>query len=157
MALFVSSTSLSRGQVTDERIVAATGPIEIEADQVVHHREQNLYEARGNVEIRMGEVRLTSDEVKYYPDTGIAEAIGHVELTDGEDVLRCERMRINFETQKGVIDDARLMTRENFHITGKRIEKLGPKTYRIHEGSFTTCSGDSPDWIFRAKRIDLTV
>lgn len=157
VVLFVFSISLSRGQVRDERSVVPTGPIEIEADRVIHHQEQNLYEARGNVDIRMGEVRLRSDEVKFYPDTGIAEAIGNVELTDGEDVLRCESLRINFETQKGVVENARLMTRENFYITGKRIEKLGPKTYRIHEGSFTTCGADSPDWVIRAKRIDLTI
>jgi len=56
-----------------------------------------------------------------------------------------------------VVDNARLITRDNFYITGKQIEKLGPKTYRIHEGTFTTCSGDSPDWIFKAKRVDLTI
>jgi len=157
LALLVSSTAMSLGQITDERITVPTGPIEIEADRVIHRPEQNLYEARGNVEIRAGDVRLTSDEVAFYPDTQIAEATGNVELTDGEDVLRCDSLRVNLKTQRGVIDNARLRTRENFQITGKRIEKLGPQTYRVHDGTFTTCAGDSPDWIIRAKRLDLTV
>ena len=157
LVLFVFSTSPSRGQIRDQQILAPEGPIAIEADEVIHLGEQNLYEARGNVEIRIGEVRLTSDEARFYAETRIAEAKGNVELTDGEDILRCESLRINLETHRGVVDNARLITRDNFHITGKRIEKLGPKTYRIHEGTFTTCGGDSPDWIFKAKRVDLTI
>ncbi len=157
LALFTLSPSLSRGAVRDQQITPPEGPIEIEADQVIYQREENIYQARGNVEIRMGEVRLTADEVDYYPDTQIAEARGRVELTDGLDVLQCETMRVNLETQKGVVEDARLITRENFRITGKRVEKLGPKTYRIHDGSFTTCGGDTPDWRFKAKRVDVTI
>ncbi len=157
MVPFVFSTSLSRGQAVDETIREAAGPIEIKADQLIHLREENLYQARGNVEIRRGEVRLTSDAVDFYADTQIAEAIGNVEFTDGDDVLRCDRMRVNLETQTGVVENARLITRENFHITGKRVEKLGPKKYRIHDATFTTCGGDSPDWIFKAKRVDLTI
>ncbi len=157
MLPLVFFVGLSRGQLRDQQILRPEGPVEIEADQVIHLREQNLYQARGNVEIRMGRVRLRSDEVDFYSDTQIAEAQGHVELTDGEDVLRCEKMRVNLETQTGVVDNARLITQQNFHITGKRVEKLGPKTYRIWDGTFTTCSGESPDWIFKAKRVDLTI
>lgn len=157
MVFSIFFTSLVRGQIGEGRVVAPTGPIKIEADRVTYSREKNVYQARGDVEIRIGEVRLAADEIDFYPDTAIAEARGHVELTDGQDVLRCESMRVNLETQKGVVEEARLITRENFHITGKRVEKLGPKTYRIYDGIFTTCSGDSPDWSFKAKRVDLTL
>lgn len=157
VVLLMFSISLSHGQIMDTGVVAPTGPITIEADRVIYDREQNLYQARGDVEIRMGEVRLTADEVEFDPDTGIADARGNVVLTDGEDVLRCESMHINVETQEGVIEEGRLVTRENFHITGKRIEKLGPKTYRVDQATFTTCGGPSPDWIIKAKRVDLTI
>ncbi len=157
MVPFMLSASLSQGQVLDERIIGPAGPIEIKADRLIHLWEENVYQARGNVEIRRGEVRLLSDEVDFYADTQIAEARGNVELTDGEDVLRCDRLRVNLETQKGVVENARLVTRENFRITGKRVEKLGPKRYRIYDGTFTTCGGDSPDWSFKANRVDLTV
>jgi LPS-assembly protein len=157
VGLLIFSASLSRGQVREGQILTPRGPMEIEADRVIHDRERDLYEARGNVEIRIGEVRLRADEVDFSPDTQIAEARGNVELTDGEDVLRSEKMRANLETQQGVVEDARLMTREDFYITGKRIEKLGPKTYRIHEATFTTCGGDVPDWVFKAKSVDVTM
>jgi LPS-assembly protein len=157
VALFVVAPSSSRGQVLDEPIRTPAGPIKIEADEVTYLREQDLYQARGNVEIRMGTFLLTSDAVDFYADTQIAEARGNVEVTDGEDVLQCESMRIDLKTQQGVVDDARLLTRENFRISGKQVEKLGPKTYRIHEGTFTTCAGDPPDWSFTAKRVDLTL
>jgi LPS-assembly protein len=157
VAFVLVGWSASRGQVLEEPIMSPTGPIEIEADRVIHYREQNLYEAVGNVEIRAEGFRLNSDEVRFYPDTGIAEAQGNVEVTDGEDILRCESIRINIETQKGVVDNARLSTQEGFFVTGRRVEKLGPKTYRIHDGSFTTCGGPTPDWIVRAKRLDVTL
>ena len=151
------STSSAWGQIWTEPVSETTGPIEIEADEVVYRRSQRLYQARGTVEITMGSLRLKADEVDFYPEKAVAEARGHVEMTDGEDLLRCERMHLNLETHEGVVENARLTTREGFHITGQRVEKLGPRTYRIHDGSFTTCSGDSPDWIFKAKRVDLTV
>jgi LPS-assembly protein len=157
MAFFGVSTSPLWGQVWDEQIPEATGPVKIEADKVTYQQAQRLYQARGNVEITMGSLRLTADEVDFYSERGVAEARGDVELTDGRDVLQCQRMSLDLNTHKGVMEDARLVTQENFHITGKRVEKLGPETYRIHEGSLTTCSGVSPDWIFKAKRVDLTI
>jgi len=41
VVLSVVSASLSKGQVIDRQIVAPSGPIEIEADEVTHDREQN--------------------------------------------------------------------------------------------------------------------
>ncbi|MBW2058113.1 MAG: LPS-assembly protein LptD [Deltaproteobacteria bacterium] len=155
--LSVLFTSLSWAENLGERVVAPVGAIGIEADRVIYRREQNLYEARGDVEIKMGDVRLRADEVDFFADTGVAEARGHVELTDGIDVLRCDRMRVNLKTQKGVVEEARLVTRENFHITAEKVEKLGPRTYRIHNGTFTTCGGERPDWSFKAKRVDVTL
>jgi LPS-assembly protein len=156
--IFVTvTTSPSWGQVWDQQIPDATGPVEIEADEVVYQRAQSLYQARGNVEITMGSLRLTADEVDYYSERGVAEARGHVELTDGRDVLRCQSMALDLNTREGVMEDVHLVTQENFHITGKRVEKLGPEKYRIHGATFTTCSGVSPDWVLKAKRVDLTV
>lgn len=155
--LFLFFVQVSWGQVGGERMVVPAGPIEIEADEVVHLAEKNLYKARGNVEIKMGQVRLTADEVTFHTDSRIAEAKGHVELTDGGDVLQSDSLRIDVDAQTGVVENARLRTRENFYITGKRIEKLGPKTYRVYDGTFTSCGGGRPDWSIKAKRLDLTV
>ncbi len=155
--LTLSIVSPSLGQGVMRRFRTSGGPVDIEAKEVWYYQKQNLYRARGNVKITKAETTLKADEVEYHTDTQIAEAAGHVELTDGHDVLQCEKMRINMETQQGVIEEARLKTRENFYVTGKRIEKLGPQTYRIYDGTFTTCSTKSPAWIFTAKRVDLTV
>ncbi|MDY7031030.1 MAG: LPS assembly protein LptD, partial [Thermodesulfobacteriota bacterium] len=64
----------------------------------------------------------------------------------------------NLDVETGVIYDGTLFFEEdNFHITGNKIEKLGKDTYRIIDGSFTTCDDPSPPWKFTGKEIRVTL
>lgn len=101
------------------------------------------------MEVWEGNRKLVADRVFLNGRTNEAEAIGNVILVQGEDVLRSATMKINLETNLGIIIQGSLFLKEqNFYLRGEEIERLGEDTYRVRRGNFTTCDGDSPSWRF---------
>jgi LPS-assembly protein len=138
--------------------VGAEGPVEIEADQLTYDRDQQLYDAQGGVEIRRGTLSLRADHAQLNMVTKEMTAWGNVVLREGEDVIECERLEVNLNTQAGKIYQARLFLKDqNFHIVARELEKLGENHYRIRDGSFTTCDGKRPPWKFTAKELEVRV
>ncbi len=134
------------------------GPIQLEADRLEFDRKNNVYTIRGNAKIVQDKRILKADMIKVNPESRHAEATGDIILIDGEDILRSDRMEINMAEQTGIIYNGTLFfKKDNFHISGKRIEKLGKDKYRMIDGSFTTCDGDSPPWKFTGKELNVTV
>lgn len=158
--IFFLPSSVIRGEEKrlEPRISGEEGPVEIEADELLYHKDEQLYEAHGGVVVRRGDLSLKGDHLLWKMATKDLIAWGNVILIEGEDRLECERLEINFETQSGKIDQARLFLKDrNFHVTGKEVERLGENRYRIREGSFTTCDGERPPWKFTAKELDITL
>lgn len=134
----------------------AEGPVEIEADQLIYDRDQQLYQAHGGVEIRRGALSLKADHAHLSMETKEMTAWGSVVLREGEDVIECERLEINLNTRAGKIYRATLFLKDqNFHITGRELGKLGENRYRIWDGSFTTCDGERPPWKFTVKELNV--
>jgi LPS-assembly protein len=155
--LYPSFPHSSHAKVPQVKVtVEAEGPVEIEADQLTYDRDQQLYDAHGGVEITRGTLSLRADYAQLSMATKEMMAWGNVVLREGEDVIECERLEINLNTQEGKIYHARLFLKDqNFHITGREVEKLGENRYRIRDGSFTTCDGERPPWKFTMKELDV--
>jgi LPS-assembly protein len=136
--------------------IEAEGPVEIEADQLIYDRDQEIYHAHGGVNITRGNLSLKADHTQLNMTTKELMAWGNVVLREGEDVIECERLEVNLNTQGGKIYQARLFLKaQNFHVTGREIEKLGENHYRILDGSLTTCDGERPPWKFTVKELDV--
>jgi len=135
-----------------------TGPVDITARELLYNKEQNIYTARGDVELKEGTRRLNADFVLYNDVTKDAFAEGHVVFQDQFDTVNAERMSLNMTTQKGTIENGRVFTKAgNFYMNGKEIEKIGESSYLIHSGIFTTCGWEGPFWTFSAKEVELTM
>ena len=138
--------------------VEAEGPVEIEADQLTYDRDQQLYQADGQVEVTRGSLSLKADHAHLHMATRDLVAWGNVVLREGENVIECERLEINLNTQMGKIYQARLFLKDqNFHITGREVEKLGEKGYRVRDGSFTTCDAERPPWKFTVREMEIAL
>jgi LPS-assembly protein len=134
------------------------GPVQITSDTLSYDRAKGVFVGEGHVEITRGTVILQADRVELNETTNDVVAEGHVVLREGGDLLKCDRLELNLQTQMGSITNGTLFTKEgNFSITGERAEKLGERTYRVYDASFTTCDIPSPDWKFTAKRVDITL
>ena len=155
--LFIVLYSLpTHAKVGEVSTMKAEGPVDIEADELIYEKETQLYEAHGQVEVRRGDFSLKADHARLNMATKELVAWGNVLLREGEDVIECQRLEVNLETQLGKIHDAKLfMKDQNFHITGREAEKLGENHYRVRDGSLTTCDAKRPPWKFTMKEMEV--
>lgn len=136
----------------------APGPVNIKADNLSHDRASDTYRASGNVEIQWDTATLTADRASVSQQSGEAVAEGGVRLIRQGDTLKSDRLSINIETERGEVSNGDLfVAKPNLHVRGRKIAKVGVDDYRLEEGSFTTCDGESPSWKFAASDIDLTL
>ena len=136
--------------------IKAEGPVNIEADELTYDKETQTYEGHGQVEASQGDLFVKADHARLNMATKELVAWGNVLLREGEDVIECERMEVNIETRLGRIYQGRLYLKDqNFHITGREVEKLGENHYRVFDGSLTTCDAKQPPWKFTVKEIEV--
>jgi LPS-assembly protein len=156
IVIYSSPTPAKVGELSAPTEMKAEGPVEIEADELTYDRETQTYEAHGQVEVNRGDLSLKADHARLNMATKDLMAWGNVLLREGEDVVECQRLEVNIENQAGKIYQAKLYLKDqNFHITGREIEKLGENHYRVRDGSMTTCDGERPPWKFTVKEIEV--
>jgi LPS-assembly protein len=145
-------------KVPDFAMMKEEGPIEIEADRLSYDKEEQLYQAHGNVTVTRGDFSLKAEHARLSAATHEMVAWGTVLLNEGEDVLECERLEVNIMTRTGKVHQAKLFLKgQNFHIVGKEAAKLGEGSYRIRDGAFTTCDAARPPWKFTVRELDITM
>jgi len=155
--LFIVTHSPPANAIVGEgSVTKGEGPMDIEADELTYERETQTYEAHGEVEVSRGDLSLKADHARLNMATKELVAWGNVLLREAEDVIECQRLEVNLDTRLGRIYQARLYLKEqNFHITGKEVERLGENHYRIREGSLTTCDAKRPPWKFTVKELEV--
>ena len=146
------------GKTPEVKMTKEEGPIDIEADQLIYEKDVQIYQAHGNVDLVRGNLSVKADHAQLNMVTKDLMAWGNILLREGEDVIECERLEVNLDTQLGKIYKAKLFLKDqNFHIIGREAEKLGENHYRIRDGSFTTCDAERPPWKFTMKELDVTL
>lgn len=136
----------------------AEGTVKIKADTLSYDKENDTYQASGNVEIVWDAITLFSDMASLNQGNSEAEASGKVRLLKDGDLLTGDRLKINVDTEKGEVTNGDLFVKQsNFHVRGKRMAKVGKDDYVLEQGSFTTCDGDSPSWKFNVSDLSVTL
>jgi LPS-assembly protein len=125
-----------------------------------------------NVQIDCNDVQLFADEAELFTDIDRVRASGNVVFVSGTSRIAAERMEFNTKTKTGTffvasgianlenrgIDRSMFGTQEpDAYFWGETIEKLGPKTYRITHGGFTTCVQPTPRWEMVSTSVTLTL
>ena len=131
-------------------------PWNLEADEIDYDQEADEYIARGNVLIYKGNIRLLADYVRFDHKNMQAYAEGDVVLTNGLDILNGTSIDIDLEKQIGSVENGYLfIEKNNYHITGDLIKKVGENTYTIDQATLTTCDGEKPDWKLTGKNLKI--
>jgi len=155
VALGSPSTHAKVGDLIPTEI-KTEGPVEIEADELNYEKETQTYEAHGQVEVSRGDLSLRADHARLNNATKDLTAWGNVLLREGEDVVECQRLEVNVDSRVGKIYQGKLYLKDqNFHVTGREMEKLGENHYRVRDGSLTTCDAERPPWKFSVKEIEV--
>ena len=115
--------------------------------------------------------RLFADELDYCRDTRVLTARGNVAFTNPQGRITAERIEFNttdgtatFYEATGIMTLGPETDRAAFggqdpdvYFWGTRIEKLGPRKYRITRGGFTACVQPTPRWEVTSNSIDLNL
>ena len=133
----------------------------------------------GKVEFESGDSKLYADDVLFYVDQNRAVATGNVVFRQGTNQISADRADFDTKTRLGTFYNAsgfataqpprraavaggpalppRTGEDTIVYFFGETVEKIGPKTYKIISGGFTTCVQPTPRWDLHAGTIVLKI
>jgi LPS-assembly protein len=130
----------------------------ITSKTVEYIKDTSTYIARGDVKIQRDNTVVEADEISYNEEISEVIASGHVRYDDPEIKITATRAELNLEKKTGRLYEAEvLFKKDNYHVSGKEIEKKGERYYLSPEATFTTCDALVPAWCFKGKDVDAMV
>jgi len=127
----------------------------ITSDNLEYNRETFTYNAKGNVKVQKAGTVVEADEMIYNEQSDELIAKGNIRYKDPEVSITASRVDLNLEKKTGTLHDAEILfKKDNYHISGKEIEKKGENYYVSPEATFTTCNTPAA-WCFKAKNVDV--
>ncbi|MBI5676114.1 MAG: LPS-assembly protein LptD [Nitrospirae bacterium] len=136
-------------------VVSAQESIDISANHLEYTSETGIYSAKGSARIVLGDTTLSADEINVNKITSDAVAIGSVVYEDSETIINAEMVELNFRTKLGTIYNSRIYyKKDNFHIIGGDIKKIGENNFNMETATVTTCNAEHPAWHITAKNIN---
>ncbi len=124
----------------------------------------------GEVEIEgANEVKFFADQVDLYTDTNRLVASGNVVFTDADGRIAADEVDFDTVTGTGIFrqasgimslgataSQAQFASEEpDVYFYGETIEKIGPRSYRVTRGAFTTCVQPTPRWEVTSGSVTL--
>ncbi len=111
----------------------------IDSETLDYDGETFTYTARGQVKIKRGVANVEAEEMKYNEQTSDLTAEGNVIYEDSDVKITAKRAELNLDFNTGVLYEAEVYSKkDNYHIRGKKIERVGEKEYTLKDASFTT-------------------
>jgi len=143
-----------------DRVKELKSAVRVEANELERREREKLTIARGDVRIQMENRTLIADEVELDQVQEVVRARGRVQLVEGANRLEGDRFEYHYRTNTGVMYQGKGTIPPATAFRGVEIHKDGERTYRLVEGSFTTCRICQPepggvDWEVRAKEAVL--
>jgi len=132
--------------------------VTVDADSLTYDREADTMRAKGDVIVSVGESVLAADEIDIDRKTSKADAVGSVVVEDPQGRIRAESASFLLEDETGFLEEGEVyLPQSRFQLSGARLEKGIGQTYRIWDGTFTTCQCEdgAPDWSIEGEEIDL--
>ena len=118
------------------------------------------YHLEGEVEMTEGNQKFYADQVDYDQDTKVMVATGNVVYSSPQTRIAADKLEYNQQTRLATfynatgstylgekVDKSYFGTQEpDALFYGEKVEKIGPKRYRITRGGFTSCVQPTPRW-----------
>lgn len=110
-----------------------------------------------DIELKAAYIIIDQETKEVYAE-GVVDStgktIGKPQFKSGSQFFDAERMRYNFETEKGKIIDVVTKEGEGF-IRGETVKKSGENHYYIKDGGYTTCDADEPHYMLKASKLKV--
>lgn len=127
----------------------------------VEEKKVYLY---GEAKINYKDIELKADYIEIDQETrevfaeftsdSTGKKIGKPEFKSGDQQFTANRMRYNFDTEKGKIIDVITQEGEG-NIRGEKVKKTEENHYFIQDGGYTTCDAEHPHYIIKAKKLKV--
>jgi LPS-assembly protein len=142
----------------------------ISADE--QEKNQDIYYARGHVQVRFTGNTLHADQVTYDSSTGQLTATGHVVFDGGphNEHVSASHGTYDVSRDSGTFYDAAgstgarvknqtmfLTSSTPFFFNGKVVKRLGPDHYRVENGFVTSCQLPKPKWHLDSKVANVEI
>lgn len=138
------------------------GDIRVKAESYAQVEKGHM-EARGTVELHLGDIRILADQADVYeipqPDGTVRRrvvALGNVVFIRGEERLAGERAEMD-DTGHGFFENALGYVEPGVFIEARRVERVDADTYKVQDARFTSCSQPNPRWKFSARSARIEV
>ena len=127
----------------------------LQSEQMTGRPDREVFLER-DVQVDRGFTRITSDSATYYQEDNVIEADGHIHVTNGGDEFWGDRLRYNMDTGEGWLLNPRYKLAINkAQGKGNRADFESHELSTVDEGTYSTCSGDDPDWYVSASTLRL--
>lgn len=142
-------------------VLTSDTPVVLEANSLTFNQNEGIYQAIGDVVLIQGENQLHADQMVIDLQAKTLLADGNIRLTGPQGSITAESLHLRLDTETAVVARASFtVVREEatYYLRGRRIEKVGPERYLVHQGHYTTCDCgmDEADWMVTADYIDVT-
>ena len=125
----------------------------------------------GAVELDGGDWQFYAEQVDIFSDESRLVASGNVVFTSEGGRIAAERVEFDIDAQTGAFYNAEASTllvediepsmfgtqEPEMRFRGEIIEKLGPRTYRLTNGSFTSCVQPTPRWVLEVSSATINL
>lgn len=141
--------------------VMASAPDRSRAPIVIYARELEAGkleegEARGDVELFRADQHIITERLLFDPVNELLTVPGPISYEDQQVWIQGREGRYSFTEESGyfsVIDYG--LTGSSANGSAEWAELEAGSTSRYHELNYTTCPGDDPDWLLRARELEL--
>ncbi len=98
------------------------------------------------------EIDLKTNEISaYYGIDSIGEKFGRPEFTQGGELIKCDKIKYNFDTKKGYITEVRTQQGEGYiHMAESKIHPN--KEIHLKNGKYTSCDLEKPHYHFQLSK-----
>ncbi|MDA0999523.1 MAG: LPS assembly protein LptD [bacterium] len=127
------------------------------ADEMREDRARKRVVGKGFADIRFLGNRIQADYVEIQTETRDGVATGNIVFQQGNDRLVGSRIEFNLDSEKVTIYDARGYLGATYYIKAEVIRRVSEDRYEIIRGTFTTCEGDRPDWLFASRKTNFQI
>ncbi|MEP6471210.1 MAG: LPS assembly protein LptD [Acidobacteriota bacterium] len=139
------------------RVPEKGGEVRLTTKNPVHYEKDVFWEGSGEVTIEYQDVKITADRARYDFPTKTATLDGNVVIDQGPTRLSGSHGVFRVEDKTGRLENATANLAPDYHVVAQSIEKIGPATYRIEKGIFTSCDLPKPEWSFYLSSADVTL
>jgi len=140
--------------------VRAQQPVFVRGDQLSGQPDVEAT-IEGNAELRRGDTIIHADRMHYDVAADRAQASGQVRINNAGNRYQGTLLDLQVDAFHGFFSDARYrFLATGAHGEAARVDFLDRERSVIHEATYTTCERTDeaswqPDWILRARRIEL--